>query len=190
VAQIALDGARIDAVVGQFVAAAMPQHMWVNFHSAASAARSTMAWKPRFEKGVPRSLTNTKGDLDPCSRCSRRRSEPHCARKHSAATPIMVNSRGGMVAGITRRATVGTAGGGMWADSGISIPNRSKVRPTTSPTWKLQMTRRQRHRHPRKNPTMLSIISPGDLTGTRYQTLEECLQAREQAGNVGECIAY
>jgi hypothetical protein len=25
---------------------------------------------------------------------------------------------------------------------------------------------------------------PGDLTGTRYQTLEECLQAREQAGNV------
>jgi hypothetical protein len=29
---------------------------------------------------------------------------------------------------------------------------------------------------------------PGDLTGTRYQTLEECLQAREQAGNVGECI--
>ena len=28
---------------------------------------------------------------------------------------------------------------------------------------------------------------PGDLTGTRYQTLEECLQAREQAGNVGEC---
>ena len=31
---------------------------------------------------------------------------------------------------------------------------------------------------------------PGDLTGTRYQTLEECLQAREQAENVGECIAY
>ena len=29
---------------------------------------------------------------------------------------------------------------------------------------------------------------PGDLTGTHYQTLQECLQAREQAGNVGECI--
>ena len=29
---------------------------------------------------------------------------------------------------------------------------------------------------------------PGDLTGTRYQTLKACLQAREQAGNVGECI--
>jgi len=32
VAQIALDGARIDAVVRQFVAAAMPQHMRVDFH--------------------------------------------------------------------------------------------------------------------------------------------------------------
>jgi hypothetical protein len=29
---------------------------------------------------------------------------------------------------------------------------------------------------------------PGDLTGTRYQTLRDCWQAREQAGNVGECI--
>jgi hypothetical protein len=28
---------------------------------AARAARSTMAWKPRFENGAPRSLTNTKG---------------------------------------------------------------------------------------------------------------------------------
>ena len=32
--------------------------------------------------------------------------------------------------------------------------------------------------------------APGDLTGPRYQTLEECFKAREQAGNVGECIAY
>ena len=32
VAQIALDGARIDAVVRQFVAAAMPQHVWVDLH--------------------------------------------------------------------------------------------------------------------------------------------------------------
>jgi len=39
---------------------------------AAFAARSTMAWKPRFENGALRSLTNTKGDLDFCSRCSRR----------------------------------------------------------------------------------------------------------------------
>jgi hypothetical protein len=28
---------------------------------------------------------------------------------------------------------------------------------------------------------------PGDLTGTRYKTLEECLQVRKQAGS-GECI--
>ena len=28
---------------------------------------------------------------------------------------------------------------------------------------------------------------PGDLTGTRYQTLKACLQAREQAGNLGAC---
>jgi hypothetical protein len=32
VAQMALDGPRIDAVVRQFVAAAMPQHVWVDFH--------------------------------------------------------------------------------------------------------------------------------------------------------------
>ena len=32
VAQIALDGARIDAVVRQFVAAAMPQHVRVDLH--------------------------------------------------------------------------------------------------------------------------------------------------------------
>ena len=31
-AQIALDGARIDAVIRQLVAAAMPQHVRVNFH--------------------------------------------------------------------------------------------------------------------------------------------------------------
>jgi len=32
VAQIALDGSRIDAVIRQFVSAAMPQHVGVNFH--------------------------------------------------------------------------------------------------------------------------------------------------------------
>jgi hypothetical protein len=91
-----------------------------------------------------------------------RRSKPCRVRKHSAATSIMVNLRGEMVAGITRRAMVGTAGGGMLADSGISIPSRSKVRPTMCPTLRLRMTRwpllRPQHRHPRKNPIMLSII--------------------------------
>jgi hypothetical protein len=91
-----------------------------------------------------------------------RRSKPCRARKHSAATSIMVNLHGRMVAGIARRATVGTAGGGMWADSGISIPSSSKVRPTTCLTLRLRMTRRPplRPQHPRKNPTMLSIIAP------------------------------
>src|SRR6516164_604274 len=37
-------------------------------------------------------------------------------------------------------------------------------------------------------PNYAVYYRPGDLTGTRYQTLEECLQAREQARNVGECI--
>jgi hypothetical protein len=32
VAQIALDGSRIDAIICQLVAAAMPQHVRVNFH--------------------------------------------------------------------------------------------------------------------------------------------------------------
>jgi len=41
VAQIALDGARIDAVVRQFVAAAMPQHVWVDLHVEARRASGT-----------------------------------------------------------------------------------------------------------------------------------------------------
>ena len=38
VAQIALDGAGIDAVVRQFVAAAMPQHVRVDLHVEARGA--------------------------------------------------------------------------------------------------------------------------------------------------------
>ena len=37
-AQIALDGARIDAVICQFVTAAMPQHVRVNLHVKARRA--------------------------------------------------------------------------------------------------------------------------------------------------------
>ena len=36
-------------------------------------------------------------------------------------------------------------------------------------------------------PNYAVYYRPGDLTGTRYQTLEECLQVRKQAGS-GECI--
>jgi len=38
VAQIALDGARIDAVIRQFVTAAMPQHVGVDLHIKARCA--------------------------------------------------------------------------------------------------------------------------------------------------------
>jgi hypothetical protein len=42
VPQIALDGARIDAVVRQFVTAAMPQHVRVNFHGEPGSAGHTL----------------------------------------------------------------------------------------------------------------------------------------------------
>jgi hypothetical protein len=42
VAQIALDGARIDAVIRQFVTAAMAQHMRMNFHIETGCAGSTL----------------------------------------------------------------------------------------------------------------------------------------------------
>ena len=41
VAQIALDGSRIDAIVGQFVAAAMPQHVRMDFHVEACRGSGT-----------------------------------------------------------------------------------------------------------------------------------------------------
>ena len=41
VAQITLDGARIDTIVCQFVAAAMPQHVRVDFHVKARRASGT-----------------------------------------------------------------------------------------------------------------------------------------------------
>ena len=42
VAQIALDGARIDAVIRQFVTAAMPQHVRMDFHVEARRAGGTL----------------------------------------------------------------------------------------------------------------------------------------------------
>ena len=40
---------------------------------------------------------------------------------------------------------------------------------------------------PQREPSYAVYYRPGDLTGTRYKTLEECLQVRKQAGS-GECI--
>ena len=51
-----------------------------------------------------------------------RRASPS-ARTLSAVTFFTVSSLGDRVAGITQCATVGLAGGGMWAASGISIPS-------------------------------------------------------------------
>ena len=41
---------------------------------------------------------------------------------------------------------------------------------------------------PPAEPNYAVYYRPGDLTGTRYQTLEECEQIKEQAGNVGVCV--
>ena len=37
-------------------------------------------------------------------------------------------------------------------------------------------------------PNYAVYYRPGDLTGSRYQTLEKCEQAKDQAGNVGVCV--
>jgi hypothetical protein len=39
-----------------------------------------------------------------------------------------------------------------------------------------------------EKPQYVFFYHPGDLLGTRYETLEECLQARQKAGNVGVCV--
>jgi hypothetical protein len=42
VTQVTLDGARIDAVIRQLVATAMPQHVWMNLHIEARRLRRTL----------------------------------------------------------------------------------------------------------------------------------------------------
>jgi hypothetical protein len=41
---------------------------------------------------------------------------------------------------------------------------------------------------PPDEPRYAIYYRPGDFLGTRYQTLEECWQARQQAGDVGICV--
>jgi hypothetical protein len=41
---------------------------------------------------------------------------------------------------------------------------------------------------PPDEPHYALYYRPGDFLGTRYQTLKECSQARQQAGNVGVCV--
>jgi hypothetical protein len=41
---------------------------------------------------------------------------------------------------------------------------------------------------PPEEPNYAVYYRPGDLTGTRYPTLDKCEQIKEQAGNVGVCV--
>jgi hypothetical protein len=41
---------------------------------------------------------------------------------------------------------------------------------------------------PPEEPNYAVYYRPGDLTGTRYETLEKCEQVKEQAGSVGVCV--
>jgi hypothetical protein len=88
----------------------------------------------------------------------------------------MVNSRGGMVAGITRRATVGTAGGGYryFYPQQIEGPPDyvSDVEVADEAT---------------AAPSPAAPTHPGE-PNYAYETLEKCEQVKEQAGNVGVCV--
>jgi hypothetical protein len=39
-----------------------------------------------------------------------------------------------------------------------------------------------------KEPRQVFYYGPGDLKGIAYQTIEQCSQARQQAGDVGVCV--
>jgi hypothetical protein len=41
---------------------------------------------------------------------------------------------------------------------------------------------------PPEEPNYAVYYRPGDLIGTRFETLEKCEQVKEQAGNVGVCV--
>ena len=63
-AEPSLDRPRVVALVGQGVAAGVPQHVGVRLELqlAPSAARSIIRAKPAVVNGEPRSLTKTKGE--------------------------------------------------------------------------------------------------------------------------------
>jgi hypothetical protein len=75
-----LDRPGVVPLVGECVAAGMPQHVWVGLElqPGASAARSIIRAKPAVVNRDPRSLTKTNGDvaLSRCSRRSARSSSP------------------------------------------------------------------------------------------------------------------
>jgi endonuclease YncB( thermonuclease family) len=59
--------------------------------------------------------------------------------------------------------------------------NHPERRPTTSENNSAKLQRPT-------GPWGAVYYPPGDLSGTRYQTLEECERARQQAGNIGVCM--
>jgi hypothetical protein len=53
--------------------------------------------------------------------------------------------------------------------------------PLRSPVEKIPASRSDK-------PRAFYYYRPGDLTGSPYQTMQQCSQAAQQAGNVGVCV--
>ena len=68
--KIGLQGAGVVAVIGELVAAGMPQHVRMRLEAELRPvpARSIMRANPAGLNGAPRSDVNTNGDLGSCSR--------------------------------------------------------------------------------------------------------------------------
>jgi hypothetical protein len=99
-AEPALDRPGVVALVGQRVAAGVPQHvgMGLQLQSSPATARSIIRAKPAVVNGDPRSLTKTKGDVG-VSRWSRRRSGNRKLQvaQQSFGFPSMLNKRSSLV---------------------------------------------------------------------------------------------
>ena len=72
VPEVGLQRSRIDAVIGQFEAAGVPQHMGMNRETEAGELTGTLdqLGEADVENGEPRSDVNTNADFGSCSRCN------------------------------------------------------------------------------------------------------------------------
>jgi hypothetical protein len=102
-------------------------------------------------------------------------------------TFIMDTSPGSTAAGITKRATAITAGGGMWAVPGISMLSRSKVRQPTFPTLTLWKKRPLNQRR-RKNRTILSIIAPEIVKAFLTRRLRSARRSGNETGTLASAL--
>jgi len=68
-AEIGLKCSCVVALIGEPVAARVPQHVWMGLEGSLALipARSTILANPAVVKGAPRSDVKTKGDLGSCS---------------------------------------------------------------------------------------------------------------------------